>query len=174
MIWYSKRPGQGWREEGGRGGSTAKPPGAAAGSAENSHPMEPGGQRPFVAWSSLPTDRILTFPASAIPGPNLISHSIPSSSSSLFGLPGWVRGVRCPEWIRQGPGSSSSAQGAWSPMPSSPGVPGGLATAGRGQAVADQARNFFEMLCCAPERCYNSNSITVNGAHRPRSWKVGN
>lgn len=127
--------------------------------------------------SEFTPNPILTFPVSAIPGPNLISYSVSVSSSSPLGVPRRVRDIRCPGWIRGGPGSSSSARDTSSPMPD-PGVaalPGGrLATAGRGQAVAGREHNFFETLCCPPERCYNSNSITVNGAHRPRSWKVGN
>lgn len=44
--------------------------------------------------SEFTPSRILTFPVSAIPGPNLISYSVLASSSSPLGVPRRVRDVR--------------------------------------------------------------------------------
>lgn len=99
---------------------------------------------------------------------------------------------RGPPTLRGAPGVSTRAgtRGArhefsWDQLPDFPcwvGQAGALARWGSsawsvacdtGNLGPGRKHNFFETHCCPPERCYNSISITVKGAHRPHSWEVG-
>lgn len=128
---------------------------------------------------------ILIFPVSAIPG--LSSSLIQSQLGVSVPPPPFPvsarrerRPLHCPGWIHRGWVPPAPPRGTSSPV--SPISVGQLCLAGsrrlqeedRQPQAARATFFFFATHCCPPERCYNSNSITVNGAQRPRSWKVGN
>lgn len=127
---------------------------------------------------------MLLFPVSTVPGPVLIFYSDEASGSGSRRVPSNPRvfaGLgRCPAWAgftraRVPPVPPTRHL----PCPQSPRGSSARRAAGgsksRKGSRRQAARNFFfETHCRPPERCYNSNSITVNGAQRPRSWEVGN
>lgn len=136
-----------------------------------------------LGGAEMTPHHVLILPVSAIPGPILIPYSVSALGSVPLGVPGIPRvsGLgTSTAWdgLASGPGSSSSAPGACNAAVSLI-LQGQLClavagTAGGVQVSTGRACNFFETHCYPLERCYNSNSITINGTRRPRSWKVGN